>query len=150
MRFRTRSNGAARPTAYPQRRGAAAVELAIVLPILVTVLLGATDFGRFSYSAIAVANAARSGAASGSMNPFDSKTQAAWQTAVKQAAIDELSQSPAFDTSKLTVTVTSTIESSGSRRVSVQATYPFKTIVNWSFLPSSFNLQQTVVMRGIR
>lgn len=150
MRFRTRSNGAARPTAYPQRRGAAAVELAIVLPILVTVLLGATDFGRFSYSAIAVANAARSGAASGSMNPFDSKTQAVWQTAVKQAAIDELSQSPAFDTSKLTVTVTSTIESSGSRRVSVQATYPFKTIVNWSFLPSSFNLQQTVVMRGIR
>ena len=150
MRFRTRSNGAARPTAYPQRRGAAAVELAIVLPILVTVLLGATDFGRFSYSAIAVANAARSGAACGSMNPLDSKTQAAWQTAVKQAAIDELSQSPAFDTSKLTVTVTSTIESSGSRRVSVQATYPFKTIVNWSFLPSSFNLQQTVVMRGIR
>ena len=150
MRFRTRSNGAARPTAHPQRRGAAAVELAIVLPILVTVLLGATDFGRFSYSAIAVANAARSGAARGSMNPLDSKTQAAWQTAVKQAAIDELSQSPAFDTSKLTVTVTSTIESSGSRRVSVQATYPFKTIVNWSFLPSSFNLQQTVVMRGIR
>ena len=150
MRFRTRSNCHARPTAHPQRRGSAAIELAIVLPILVTVLLGATDFGRFSYSAIAVANAARSGAAYGIMNPFDSSTQTAWQTAVKQAAIDELSQSPAFDTSKLTVTVTSTTESSGLRRVSVQASYPFTTIVHWSYLPFSFNLNQTVVMRGIR
>jgi Flp pilus assembly protein TadG len=133
-----------------QRRGAAAVELAAVLPILVTVLLGATDFGRFSYSAIAVANAARSGAAYGSMNAFTSSSQAAWQGAVQQAAIDELSGSSAFDTSKLTIVVTSTTEGSGLRRVSVQATYPFKTIANWSFVPSSFNLQQTVVMRGIR
>ena len=133
-----------------QRRGAAAVELALVLPILVTALLGATDFGRFSYSAIAVTNAARSGAAYGSMNPFDSSSQPAWQAAVQQAAIDELSGSSAFDSSKLTVSVISTTESSGLRRVSVQATYPFKTIVNWSSIPSSFNVQQTVVMRGIR
>lgn len=133
-----------------QRRGTAAVEFAVVLPILVTLLLGATDFGRFSYSAIAVANAARSGAAYGSMNPFTTSSLAVWQAAVKQAAIDELSQASAFDTSKLTVTVTSTVESSGMRRVSVQTTYPFKTKVNWLFIPSSFNLTHTVVMRGIR
>jgi Flp pilus assembly protein TadG len=138
------------PDSRKQRRGAAAVELAIVLPILVTVLLGATDFGRYSYSAIAVANAARSGAAYGSMNSFTSGTQATWQAAVQQAALDELSGSAAFDTSKLTITVISTTEASGLRRVSVQTTYPFKTIVNWSYIPSSFNLQQTVVMRGIR
>ncbi len=133
-----------------QRRGTAAVEFAVILPILVTVLLGATDFGRFSYSAIAVANAARSGAAYGIMTPFDATSQGAWQAAVTRAAIDELSQSPAFDTSKLAVTSATVTEASGLRRVSVQATYPFKTIVNWTIIPNTFNLTHTVVMRGIR
>jgi Flp pilus assembly protein TadG len=133
-----------------ERCGAAAIEFAIVLPILMTILLGATDFGRVSHSTIAIANAARSGAAYASMNPFDSSTQSAWTTNVNQAVKDELSQSTVFDTSKLIITVNNTVESGGLRRVSVQVTYPFKTIVNWPSIPSSFNLQQTVVMRCIR
>jgi Flp pilus assembly protein TadG len=145
MQFKRRTN-----ETRADRRGAAAVEFAVVLPLLVTVLLGATDFGRFSYSSIAIANAARSGAAYGSMNPFDSTTQATWQTALTQAVVDELSQSTAFDTTKLTVTITAVTESSGLRRVSVQVTYPFKTTISSTFVPSSFNLQETVVMRGIR
>jgi len=148
MLFRTRPSG--KPRSRASRRGAAAIEFAIVLPILLTVLLGATDFGRFSYSAIAVSNAARSGAAFGSMNPLDSNSQAAWHAAVRQAAIDELSESPAFDLSKLTVTATSTTESGGLRRVSVQVAYPFRTVIAWSFIPGSLNLQHTVVMRGMR
>lgn len=136
--------------ARTQRHGVAAIEFAIVLPLLITILLGTTDFGRFSHSTIAIANAARSGAAYASMNPYDSSTQTAWTAGVTQAVKDELSQSSVFDTSKLTITVTNTVESGGLRRVSVQVTYPFKTIINWSLLPSSFNLQQTVVMRGIR
>src|SRR5438105_4061825 len=75
-----------------RRAGAAAVEFAIVLPVLVTVLLGATDFGRFSYSAIAVANAARAGAAYGSMNSFSSSVSA-WQTGIQNAVTDEMSNS---------------------------------------------------------
>jgi Flp pilus assembly protein TadG len=141
-----------RPTRCPgtRRRGAAAVEFAVVLPLLVTFLLGATDFGRFSYTSIAVANAARAGAAYGITNPYSSSSLAAWQTAVTQAAIDEFSQSSAFDSSKLTVTITTATEASGLRRVSVQATYPFTTSVNWSYFPHTFNMSQTVVMRGIR
>lgn len=132
------------------RLGAAAVEFAIVLPILITVLLGMNDFGRFSYTDIALANSARSGAAYASMNQFESSTSAAWHAGVRQAAIDELSQSPAFDTSMLVITATSTIESGGLRRVSVVAEYPFETIISWPLIPNSLDLQQTVVMRGIR
>jgi Flp pilus assembly protein TadG len=138
------------PACRKLRHGAAAVELAIVLPVLVTVLFGATDFGRFSYSSIAVGNAARSGAAFGIMNPFDASSQAAWQAAVQQAAIDELSASSAFDTSQLTVTITTTDDGGGLRRVSVQTTYPFTTLVNWPYIPHTFNLSQTIVMRGLR
>ncbi len=137
-------------TAGTRRRGAAAVEFALVLPILVTVLLGSTDFGRVSYYTIAIANAARCGAEYASMNPYDSSTQTAWTTGVTQAVANELSQSTAFDTSQLTVTVTNVTESGGLRRVSVQVTYPFTTIITWPSIPHSFNLQQTVAMRGIR
>ena len=136
--------------ARAQRGGAAAIEFAIVLPVLLTILLGASDFGRVSYSTIAIANAARSGAAYASMNPYDSSAPAAWTTNLTQAVTDELSQFTAFDTSKLTVTTTNVVEPGGLRRVSVQVTYPFKTLISWSSIPSSFNLQQTVVMRCIR
>ena len=37
-----------------RRRGAAAAELAILLPVLVTIVLGCVDFGRFVYNYIAV------------------------------------------------------------------------------------------------
>jgi len=132
------------------RRGLAAVEFAVVLPLLITVLLGATDFGRFSHSAVAVTNAARNGAAYASMNPWSSTTQTAWTAATRQAVKDELSQSASFDNTKLIVNVSNIVEVGGLRRVSVQVTYPFSTSVTWPFLPSSFNMQHTVVMRTIR
>lgn len=121
-----------------------------MLPLLLLVLLGTTDFGRFSYSAIALANAARSGASYGSMNPYNSQTEAIWQTEVRQAVVDELSASPAFDPSKLTVTASRTTETGGLSRVSVQVVYPFTTVINWAYIPASVNLKQTVVMRSVR
>ena len=132
------------------RKGAAAVEFAFVLPVLVTILIGATDFGRCYYSAIAVTNAARSGAAYASMNSSTASSQSALLAGVTSAVTDELSQSSAIDTSKVTVTISTTTEASGLTRTSVQVTYPFTTIVNWSYIPSSFNLTQAVVLRGIR
>ena len=142
--------GRARRPSRPSRRGLAAVEFAVVLPLLITILLGATDLGRFSHSAIAVANSARSGAAYASMNPWNSSTQTAWTAGITQAVTDELSQSAHFDNSELTINVTNIVEGSGLRRVSVQVTYPFRTMISWPLLPSSFDLRQTVVMRTIR
>ncbi|MBS0265744.1 MAG: pilus assembly protein [Planctomycetes bacterium] len=132
------------------RRGAAAIEFAIVLPVLLVALLGMTDFGRFSYTAVAVANAARSGAEYGSMNTCDANNPGPWQAGITQAAVDEFSQMSGFDSSLLTVTVNTATESNGLRRVSVQVAYPFHTLTTWGWIPNSFNLQQTVVMRGLR
>lgn len=148
MRYLSQTNSRLRRRGY--RSGSAAIEFAIVLPLLLLVLSGATDFGRFSYSTIALANAARSGAAYGSMNPYTSQTHATWQAEVRQAVVDELSESPAFDPSKLTVSAARTIEAGGLSRVSVEVVYPFKTVVNWAYIPASVNLKQTVVMRGVR
>lgn len=45
-----------------QERGAAAVEFAILLPLFLLVLGGITDWGRFFFTQIQLANAAREGA----------------------------------------------------------------------------------------
>jgi Flp pilus assembly protein TadG len=52
MRFRSKS----------RQRGASAVEFALVLPVLVLVLGGIIDLGRFMFSAAIATNAAREGA----------------------------------------------------------------------------------------
>jgi Flp pilus assembly protein TadG len=49
-------------------RGAALVELAVALPLLIVVLLGTIDFGRVFRSAMIVTNAARAGALYGAQD----------------------------------------------------------------------------------
>jgi Flp pilus assembly protein TadG len=50
-----------------RERGQSLVELALLLPILLTIVLGATDVGRLFFAYTALANAAREGAMCASM-----------------------------------------------------------------------------------
>lgn len=149
MRFTSQFASPAHGGFPVRRRGAAAIEFAVVLPMLMLMLLGGADFGRCFHSAMAITNAARAGAEYGAMHPFDASSQAGWQAGVQQAAIDELSGSPLFDAGQLTVVANSITEADGSCRVEVQVAYPFRTIFSW-FYSSSLTLQQTAVMRTIR
>ncbi|MBI3466966.1 MAG: pilus assembly protein [Planctomycetes bacterium] len=133
------------------RRGGAAIEMAIILPLLVTLVLGAIDFGRFAHTHIAVTNAARAGAGYGIMNPFSTITRNTWDAQVRQAVIDELT--PGFNASNVTISVATATQSDGLWRVSVTVTYPFQTVVNWPLIPGykpPLNLRRTVVLRAIR
>jgi Flp pilus assembly protein TadG len=132
------------------RRAAAAAELAFILPVLVMIVLGCVDFGRFLYTYIAVTNAARAGAGYGSVNAYTTSTYGTWQTDIRSAVIDELSGVYGFDSGDLTVTSTGVTESSGYWRAQVQVQYPFETLVSWPSIPSSITMQRTAVMRGIR
>jgi len=138
------------------RGGATAVELAILLPVLVTLVLGCADLGRFAYNYIAVANAARAGASQGSMNNYTSSTLASWKASVVQAAKDEMTQQVgAANISNLVVTVPDpTQDANGLRRIRVTVSYPFTTIVDWRWtglgLPHTLTLQQQAEMRMIR
>src|SRR5437868_5776563 len=55
---------------HAPRGGAAATELALVLPLLILLALGCVDFGRYAYYSIAVQNAARTAAEYAIMNPY--------------------------------------------------------------------------------
>jgi Flp pilus assembly protein TadG len=122
----------------------------MILPVLVTLVMGCVDFGRFAYNYIAVNNAARAGAAYGIMNPYVANGQAAWQTAVQEAARDEMEQQTGYTRTSLTVATSTTIEANGLRRVQVDASYPFQTVVTWPGVPNTVTLRSVVEMRAIR
>jgi Flp pilus assembly protein TadG len=146
-----------------RRRGSSATELAIILPLFMTIVLACVDFGRFAYTYIAVTTAARAAAAWEMVNPpgNSSSPSAAWQNSVKQAAINEMSQQPGFQSSSLQVTLTDsqknyveTESTYGTWRFTITASYPFQTLVTWSLggygIPHSMTLARSVTMRGIR
>lgn len=56
----------------PRHRGQAAVEFAIIFPLLVLLLLIAVDFGRLFFTFVQLQNSAREGAAYAAANPTDS------------------------------------------------------------------------------
>ena len=143
----------ARPDSRPaRRRAAAAVELALVLPLLITLVLACVDFGRFAYMYFAVINAARAGAGIASNTPFSAGSLINWNQAARQAAVDEIASQTSFDASRLTVdTPVVTVDTTTKyRAVMIRVTYRFETIVAWPLLPTQITLVGRATMRLVR
>lgn len=142
------TSSVSRTSRKPSRRaGAAAIELAVTLPLLIVLFLGACDFGRFGHVHSAVVNAARAGAGQGILNRPTPTTQAAWEAAIRRAVTNELAGIKAFDADLLSVNSSCVKEPDGQQRVSVQVTYQFSTLVAWGLIPSQVALRQTTVLR---
>ena len=143
-------------------KGAALAELAILLPVALAALVGSVDLGRAGYEAIAVANAARSGAAYGSFSP-DRATDIAGMEA---AATDDLSKS--LPEGSFTVRASRyctcgdgtliacdapfgvcDVSTLGRRMyVRVRVTKTFNTLLAYPGLPSSIALEREAHMRA--
>lgn len=145
---------------FDPRRGHAAVELGLVLPVLLMIVLGAADFARFAHAYIAVTNGARAGAGYGIMHPFSNSTQSTWEANVRATVLDEMRHvidNSGFTDSDVVVTTSRTIETktgtgttAGLRRITVKVEFPFETIVPWPTLPNKVPLTRQIVMRVIR
>jgi Flp pilus assembly protein TadG len=135
----------------PVRRGAALVEFAIVLALLLTIVLGCIDVGRYAGTSMVVANAAREGAFSAVMTPPSVANQARWQQNIQDAVRGEMATVARFDSSLLQVEIVQTTEPDEERsRVRVEVSYPFQTVVPWVGLPHELTLRRAVEMRVIR
>ena len=115
------------------RRGAAAAELALTLPVLVFVVFAAVDFCRVFYFAAAVSNAARNAA----LHLSDPYTPTPYADATAAATADW-----PLDPAALTVSHTS----SGTD-AAVTASYTFETVVSSLGLPASVTIARTVRVR---
>jgi Flp pilus assembly protein TadG len=127
------------------RHGSAAVEFAVLLPLLALIALGAVDMGRFSYAFISVASAARNGAQIGSKSP----TAALNSTGIATAAKAEMSSIHGYSSSNPTVTSTRIDEGSGDYSVRVTVTFQFSIISKFPLLPQTLSIVRTVHMRVV-
>lgn len=136
------------------RRAAAMIELAIILPLLLTIVFGCVDFGRFAYAYLAVGNATREAAYLASTTPLQSDSDyvhALWQEAVREVVTTEMADVPGFDSSQLEISVpVREDEDETAEHVTVTVSYPFYTIVPFPRIDNAITLQRTVVMRMIR
>ncbi|HXG12068.1 MAG TPA: TadE/TadG family type IV pilus assembly protein [Gemmataceae bacterium] len=122
-----------------RRRGATAVELAILLPFLAFILVAAVDFARVYYHYLTITNCARCGALYGSRDP----KHAADEAGIKAAALaDAANLSPIPEVASRTGT-----DPAGHPCIEVTVTYPFQTVTKYPGIPSSITLKSTVQMR---
>lgn len=145
--------------------GQSLVELALLTPLLLLLLVGTVEMGRYAYISVLVANAARAGAAFGA----ESLPQSV-DTAGIQAAAQNDFQNNGLATSSLTVTSSTTCgcDSGGTFTaatgctgtgagtcasghwvvmVSVTASGTFNSMFNFAGIPKSLVLTHTAQMR---
>jgi Flp pilus assembly protein TadG len=143
------------PGGSQRRRGAALVEMGLLLSLFVLLVFGCVDFGRFAFTYIIVTNAAREGAYVGASNSYTSATKAAWDRLIHDAVVAEMQALGGFDKGKLQLPppeLRVTIDPDGApqRRVHVEVGYPFHLVVPWPGLPEGLMLTRVVEMPSIR
>jgi len=131
---------------HHHHRGQALVELALILPLLCVMLLGAADFARALSVYIALGNVAREGAHYGSLSPANAQDLAGIRTAALQEADNAI-----FG---VTPTITAQVGNEAFRDPSnrpfqyirVEARYQFRPL--FPFPPfRSFTMSRVVQMR---
>jgi Flp pilus assembly protein TadG len=132
-----------------RRTGAAVVEMAVVVPVLLLLALGCTDFGRVFHAYSVVSSASRCGAEYGSLHNFSDSTRAAWEAAIVAAVEREMEGLSGYQASQLQTDVSTTVDTDGLFIAEVEVSYPFQTAVAWPGLPSSVSLSHRVAMRRI-
>ncbi len=132
------------------RRGVAATELAILLPLLIVLCLAAVDIGRFGYVALAMDNAVRVGAQRGATRSVTSYTLSDWQADIIQWATNELGDVPTGWMNNLQIGVTYTTLSDSLNRLDVSANANFSTIVQWPFISTPINIHREIIMDQYR
>jgi Flp pilus assembly protein TadG len=119
-----------------RRRGVAAVELALMLPVLCLICLITVDYSRVFCSLATISDCARAGAVYYALKPSASASR------VQQAALSgatNLSPQP-------TVAVTKGTDSAGNSYVQVTVTYQFSTLSSFPGIPPLTTLSRKVVM----
>lgn len=128
--------------ARKQRRGLAAVELAVLLPLLTFLFMITIDYARIFYYSLTIENCARNAAvfacnASNYQMPYSSIAEA--------AIADGSNLNPPLTTSN--VSVANGTDANNNPTVTVTVNYTFQTITGFPGLPANVNLVRSVEMR---
>lgn len=138
------------PRCPRSRAGTTALELAIVLPVLITLILGAADLGRFAHYDNVVSNAARLGAEYGATHRRTARSADAWEQQIIAAVQEELTHLPGYDAARATLNVQATTRTPEPLLIEVEVVYPFEMIVDWPGLPAGYEVRALVTYEEYR
>lgn len=120
------------------RRGAAALEFALVLPLLALLVLGGLDWGYYFFAEQVVVNAAREGARAGSLEAVDDSAALADAEAAARSFLSRGGLAP--DSASVAVTL-------GADSVVVRVTYPTGSLTGLAGLVVPDSARATAEMR---
>lgn len=136
-------------------RGSSLVELALVTPVLLTILIGAVDIGRMYFMSIEVAGAADAGALYGVQSVSDATGIQAIVLADAPDATNLTAVSiygcECADGTSSSIACASAPSCTGNNLVywvNVTATATFTPLVPWPGIPSSVTIRNTSQMRS--
>ncbi|HSB20130.1 MAG TPA: TadE/TadG family type IV pilus assembly protein [Anaeromyxobacteraceae bacterium] len=118
------------PRSEAGQRGAAAVEFALVLPLLLMLVLGAIDWGWYFFVREVVTNAAREGARAGAVASAADPTQTARDVAANYLTTSGLTRGAA----PMASTATATIGGTTVTTVNVVVTYPVGSLTGFTLV----------------
>jgi Flp pilus assembly protein TadG len=136
--------------------GSSLVELALLTPLFLLLLMGATDFGRAYYLTVELAGAAHAAALYGAQDPTDT-------TGMQAAAQDDAPDVPNLsvgtptygcecaDSSNYSASCTSTPSCPSNNevyRVNVTVTAIYTPLFSWPGIPSSMTFSSSASMRS--
>jgi hypothetical protein len=122
------------------RRAAAALELALLLPLIATLLVISVDFARLYYHFVTITNCARNGA----MWMCDPVAQSTSKYATMNAAA--LADATNLDPAAISVSSTTGVDADGNPYAEVTVTYEFPMITTYLGFGAQ-TLSRTVRMR---
>jgi len=129
------------------RRGAAAVELAVLLPFLMLLFLVALDFGRVFYGSQTVSQCSRGGVYYESFRNDPLGQVEMPYTSYQQATVADGSNISLNSGTDVAVAYGTT--SNGKPMVEVRTTHRFQTITNALSIPNPFNVTRSIKMREV-
>jgi Flp pilus assembly protein TadG len=130
-----------------RHRGAAALEAAIVLPILGLVAVGCIDLGRLIHAQNALTNAVRIGAEFGATHRVSPDDRARWEQRIRDAVAEEAANVDGFASDSLEVQIEVVSSGPDDVRVTVEAVAPIRLLLPWPGFPTSLSLRHAVTMR---
>ena len=130
------------------QRGSTAIEFALILPVIATLLFGMIDFGRLLYTKEVLNNAVREAARTGIVAGVNDVSDAVIDTAVTNSILNSQLLDPANIT---VIQKTRTADGAGNRNLAVTLGYTFNFLVIGGLIPGltttqTLNSQSTMRM----
>jgi len=127
------------PAATRSRRGQAAAEFALLLPLLVILLAGGIDVSRGFYARIELTNAVREGARYGASHPSD-------ESGIRQAVTDELANTSLQNLSASDISISTPNGTDSEDPITVSVTTEFHPFMGAVLGISSIPLSASATM----